>query len=78
MHYSPKHSTTSMQKSEEKFLNFSDAAKLIGYRSYTKITEFVNTGVINSYSIPLSERKRVKKSDLVRLVFESSLQKPSS
>ena len=78
MHYSPKHSTNSMQKSEEKFLNFSDAAKLIGYRSYTKITEFVNTGVINSYSIPLSERKRVKKSDLVRLVFESSLQKPSS
>jgi len=67
-----------MQKSEEKFLNFSDASKLIGYRSYTKITEFVNTGVINSYSIPLSERKRVKKSDLVRLVFESSLQKPSS
>jgi len=67
-----------MQKSEEKFLNFSDAAKLIGYRSYTKITEFVNTGVINSYSIPLSERKRVKKSDLVRLDLESSLQKPSS
>ena len=76
MHYTPNIKTSSKQKSEEKFLNYSDAAKLIGYRSYTKISEFVNSGVINSYSIPLSERKRVKKSELVRLVFESSVQKP--
>ena len=76
MHYTPNIKTSSKQKSEEKFLNYSDAAKLIGYRSYTKISEFVNSGVINSYSIPLSERKRVKKSELVSLVFESSVQKP--
>lgn len=78
MHYTKDIEITQKQKSEEKFLNYSDAAKLIGYRSYNKITEFVNSGVINSYSIPLSERKRVKKSELVRLVFESSVQKPLS
>ena len=60
---------------EEKFLNYTDAANLIGYRSYTKISDFVSTGVLSSYSIPLSTRKRVKKSELVDLVFKSSISK---
>lgn len=78
MHYTTDIKITQNQKSEERFLNYSDAAKLIGYRSYNKITEFVNSGVINSYSIPLSERKRVKKSELVRLLLESSTKQPVS
>lgn len=78
MHYTTNIKITPNQKSEERFLNYSDAARLIGYRSSNKITEFVNSCVINSYSIPLSERKRVKKSELVRLLFESSVKQPVS
>ena len=76
MHYIP--STKSKISEQEKFLNFSDAATLIGYRSYTKISEFVRSGVLSSYSIPLSTRKRVKKSELVELVFNSSISKFSA
>lgn len=61
--------------SEEKFLNYSDAATMIGYRSYSKITEFVKSGVLSSYTIPLSDRKRVKKSELVELVLNSTISK---
>ena len=60
---------------EEKFLNYSDAATMIGYRSYTKIAEFVKSGVLSSYTIPLSDRKRVKKSELVELVLNSTISK---
>ena len=73
MHYLPKKKNNGL--AEEKFLNYSDAAILIGYRSYTKISDFVSTGFLSSYSIPLSTRKRVKKSELVDLVFKSSISK---
>jgi prophage antirepressor-like protein len=73
MHDTRKSDTKKMTHDEEKFLNYSDAATLIGYRSYTKITDFVNSGILTSYSIPLSTRKRVKKTELVDLVFRSSL-----
>jgi len=73
MHDTRKPDTKKMNQNEEKFLNYSDAATLIGYRSYTKITDFVNSGILTSYSIPLSTRKRVKKTELVDLVFRSSL-----
>ena len=71
MHYLPKKKNNGL--AEEKFLNYSDAAALIGYRSYTKITDFVNSGILTSYSIPLSTRKRVKKTELVDLVIRSSI-----
>ena len=71
-------STKNKTSEKEKFLNFSDAASLIGYRSYTKISEFVRSGVLSCYSIPLSTRKRVKKSELVELVFNSSTSKFSA
>ena len=60
---------------DEKFLNYSDAANMIGYRSYAKIAEFVKMGVLSSYTIPLSDRKRVKKSEIVELILNSTIPK---
>ena len=75
MHDTQKISNKSTQKirDDEKFLNYSDAATMIGYRSYAKIAEFVKMGVLSSYTIPLSDRKRVKKSELVELVLNSTV-----
>lgn len=75
MHDTQKSSNNSTQKirDDEKFLNYSDAATMIGYRSYAKIAEFVKMGVLSSYTIPLSDRKRVKKSELVELVLNSTI-----
>ena len=60
---------------DERFLNYSDAANMIGYRSYAKIAEFVKMGVLSSYTIPLSDRKRVKKSEIVELILNSTIPK---
>jgi hypothetical protein len=75
MHDTQKTSNNSTQKirDDEKFLNYSDAATMIGYRSYAKIAEFVKMGALTSYTIPLSDRKRVKKSELVELVLNSTI-----
>ena len=55
MHDTHNKSTISMQndRNDERFLNYSDAASMIGYRSYAKIAEFVKLGVLSSYTIPL-------------------------
>lgn len=75
MHDTQKTSNNSKEKirDDERFLNYSDAATMIGYRSYAKIAEFVKMGVLSSYTIPLSDRKRVKKSELVELVLNSTI-----
>ena len=75
MHDTHNNTTISMQqdRNDERFLNYSDAASMIGYRSYAKIAEFVKLGVLSSYTIPLSDRKRVKKSELVELVLNSTV-----
>lgn len=75
MHDTQKTSNNNTQKirDDEKFLNYSDAATMIGYRSYAKIAEFVKMGALTSYTIPLSDRKRVKKSELVELVLNSTI-----
>jgi hypothetical protein len=38
-------------------------------------SDFVKSGVLSSYTIPLSDRKRVKKSELVELVLNSTISK---
>ena len=75
MHDTQKTSNKKKQRNrdDERFLNYSDAATMIGYRSYAKIAEFVKMGVLSSYTIPLSDRKRVKKSELVELVLNSTI-----
>lgn len=75
MHDTQKTSNKRKQRNrdDERFLNYSDAATMIGYRSYAKIAEFVKMGVLSSYTIPLSDRKRVKKSELVELVLNSTI-----
>ena len=73
MHDIHKKENLSKIQSDDRFLIYADAANLIGYRSYSKISELVKMGALASYSIPLSDRKRVRKSDLVNLVLKSTV-----
>ena len=73
MHDTNNTTDNSTSQIEERFLIYADAAQLIGYRSYNKISELVKMGALPSYSIPLSERKRIKKSDLISLVLDSTV-----
>ena len=62
-----------MKKSEEptkqrgEFLPFTEAAKLLGSGNHTRIAQLVKQGILPAYSLPLTSKLRVRKSDVLRL-----------
>ena len=55
-------------KQREEFLPFTEAAKLLGSGNHTRITQLVKQGILPAYSLPLTNKLRVKKSDVFNLV----------
>jgi len=61
---------TKSQKStnkEEEFLPFSVAATLLGSGNHTRISHLVKQGILPAYSLPLTTKLRVRKSDVFKL-----------
>ena len=54
----------------DRFLTFTEAAEILGYANHTRISEMVSSGVLPSYTIPLSKKLRVKKSEFSSLVLK--------
>ena len=54
-------------KKREEFLPFTEAAKLLGSGNHTRIAQLVKLGILTAYSLPLTDKLRVKKSDVFRL-----------
>ena len=52
---------------EDKFLPFSVAVTLLGSGIHTRITQLVKQGILPAYSLPLTTKLRVRKSDVLRL-----------
>ena len=59
-------------KQREEFLPFTEAAKLLGSGNHTRITALVKEGKLPAYSLPLTPKLRVKKSELLGLIQPSS------
>ncbi|MFL2912163.1 MAG: hypothetical protein ACJZ5X_01750 [Opitutales bacterium] len=57
----------------DRFLSFTEAAAMLGYANHTKISEMVNSGVLPSYTIPLTKKLRVKKSEFHSLVLNKKV-----
>ena len=55
-----------MKKSEE-FLPFTEAAKLLGSGNHTRIAQLVKQGILPAYSLPLTDKLRVRKSEVFKL-----------
>jgi hypothetical protein len=60
-----------MTKNTDHFLTFSDAASLLGSGTHTRITKLVKQGTLPAYSLPLTPKLRVRKSDVYGLVLPS-------
>jgi hypothetical protein len=58
-------------KNIDHLLTFSDAASLLGSGTHTRITKLVKQGTLPAYSLPLTPRLRVRKSDVLGLVQSS-------
>tara|TARA_B100000282_G_C31284430_1_gene288127 strand:+ start:37 stop:276 length:240 start_codon:yes stop_codon:yes gene_type:complete len=54
----------------DRFLTFTEAAEILGYANHTRISEMVCSGILPSYTIPLSKKLRVKKSEFYSLVLD--------
>ena len=55
-------------KQREEFLPFTEAAKLLGSGNHTRIAQLVKQGILPAYSLPLTDKLRVRKSDVFSLV----------
>lgn len=51
----------------ERFICFTEAAQILGYSSHIKVAEFVKKGLIHTYELPLTNRLRVRKSEILLL-----------
>ena len=54
-------------KQSEEFLPFTEAAKLLGSGNHTRIAQLVKQGILPAYTLPLTDKLRVRKSDVFKL-----------
>ena len=54
-------------KQREEFLPFTEAAKLLGSGNHTRIAQLVKQGILPAYSLPLTDKLRVRKSEVFKL-----------
>ena len=54
-------------KQREEFLPFTEAAKLLGSGNHTRIANLVKQGTLPAYSLPLTDKLRVRKSEVFKL-----------
>jgi len=54
-------------KQWEEFLPFTEAAKLLGSGNHTRIANLVKQGTLPAYSLPLTDKLRVRKSEVFKL-----------
>jgi hypothetical protein len=54
-------------KQREEFLPFTEAAKLLGSGNHTRIAQLVKQGILPAYTLPLTDKLRVRKSDVFKL-----------
>lgn len=55
-----------LNKTDE-FITFSNGARLLGSGTHTRITNLVKKGELQAYSLPLTNKLRVRKSDILNL-----------
>lgn len=53
--------------SGERFVTFSEASEMLGIKSYSRISEMVRQGFLKSFELPLTDRLRVRKTDVIAL-----------
>lgn len=49
-------------------LSLTDAARFLGYKTNRPISRMIQSGILTTYVLPDSKRKRVKVSDLMNLI----------
>lgn len=61
----------------DRFVNLTDAARILGYSSYQSVKTMIERKELRSYKIPNQQRSRILLSDLMQII-ESSKNSPSA
>ena len=56
----------------DRFLTFTEASEILGAGNHTRIRNLVLTGKLPSYRIPEAKKLRIKKSELLQLLNETT------
>ena len=51
----------------ERFITFTEAAEILNFNSHTKISTLVDNGLLETFTLPLTTRVRVRKSKILNL-----------
>lgn len=56
----------------DRYLTFTEASEILGSGNYTRVRNLVLTGKLPSYRIPEAKKLRIKKSELLQLLNETT------
>jgi excisionase family DNA binding protein len=56
----------------DRYLTFTEASEILGTGNHTRIRNLVLTGKLPSYKIPDAKKLRIKKSELLQLLYETN------
>ena len=56
----------------DRFLTFTEASEILGSGNHTRIRNLVLTGKLPSYKIPEAKKLRIKESELLQLLNETT------
>jgi len=63
---------------ENKLITFTDAAYILGYKSYRSVINLTNEGFLKTYTLPNTRRKRVRLSDVMSLATPEKINQKKS
>ena len=62
----------------DRFISFSEAARILDIRSYSRISKMVRHGLLRAYELPETERLRVRQSEILALIQQNDRQNENS
>jgi hypothetical protein len=67
-----------MKSSQDRFVTYSQAAHVLGYKTYRSILTLIDEGYLQAYSVSQKSRKYLKLSDVMKVaVAQSRTSEPS-
>jgi hypothetical protein len=61
-----------------KLITITDAAYILGYKSYRSVIKLTNEGFLKTYTLPNTRRKRVRLSDVMSLATPEKINQKKS
>jgi hypothetical protein len=62
-----------MKASQDRFVTYSQAAHVLGYKTYRSILTLIDEGYLQAYPVPQKSRKYLKLSEVMKVAVAQSI-----